>query len=187
MSEIFTYLHLYKAKSLTGTRFVFMISIIFYYCQCSQNLLDFLKCKIKPPSFVHLSLPCYFDKTTSFGLNYKQHVTFLLKIHQGSLSISSLHGVKGPFKCQFKFTCLSLSFKQSLFQPCQQTCCFPNELYNFNFLALANAATPACQASFHSTLSQTLQSNLANFYFSVNGLSIHHTDCLLLLEISKRS
>ena len=136
-----------KAKSLTGTRFVFMISIIFYYCQFSQNLLDFLKYKIKPPSFVctqHLPLPCYFDKTTSFGLNYKYYVTFLLKIHQGSLSISSLHGVKGPFKCQFKFTCLSLSFKQSLFQPCQQTYCFPNELYNFNFLALANAATPAC-------------------------------------------
>lgn len=41
-----------KAKSLTGTRFVFTISIIFYYYQFSQNLLDFLKYKIKPPSFV---------------------------------------------------------------------------------------------------------------------------------------
>lgn len=64
---------------------------------------------------------------------------FLLRIRLGSPALSALHGIKGPFKCQLQFSCLSLSFTQSLFQPCQQIYDFPNELYNFKLPCLAHA------------------------------------------------
>lgn len=40
-----------RSRALRNRIIFFTMSIIFYYCQFGQDLLDLLKYKIKPPSF----------------------------------------------------------------------------------------------------------------------------------------